>query len=301
MKAEFLPSALSHDNFLPLTSGRQLADCPVANATLHTVQTAELETAGLGEAAEPTALTLYIFDNAWIDERDLNTLGQTDMPVVLQDVHGDVLAWTAAEAAVDDTADLLVTEHSLLLRHSWDLLALNARLLSRNCKDEILGDVADCVKVDGTIRVGAGTRILPGTYIEGNVVIGKDCKIGPNCYLRGPTAIGSGCHVGNAVEIKASILMDGVSIGHLSYVGDSIIGCRTNFGAGTITANLRHDGANQRSEINGELVDTRRRKLGAVIGDDVHTGINTSIYPGRKLWPGVSTLPGEIVKCDVKG
>jgi hypothetical protein len=40
------------------------------------------------------------------------------------------------------------------------------------------------------------------------------------------------------------------------------------------------------------------RKFGTIIGDDVHTGINTSIYPGRKLWPGTSTLPGEVVQRD---
>ena len=41
-----------------------------------------------------------------------------------------------------------------------------------------------------------------------------------------------------------------------------------------------------------------RRKLGMIIGDDVHTGINTTIYPGRKLWSGTSTLPGEVVRKD---
>jgi bifunctional UDP-N-acetylglucosamine pyrophosphorylase/glucosamine-1-phosphate N-acetyltransferase len=50
--------------------------------------------------------------------------------------------------------------------------------------------------------------------------------------------------------------------------------------------------------VKGQLADTGMRKLGAIIGDNVHTGINTSIYPGRKLWPGTSTLPGEVVQRD---
>ena len=94
--------------------------------------------------------------------------------------------------------------------------------------------------------------------------------------------------------------MNNVSAGHLSYIGDSIIGDSTNLGAGTITANFRHDGKNHRSEVNGQLVDTGRRKFGCVIGNDVHTGIHTSIYPGRKIWPHKSTLPGEIVAKDIK-
>jgi len=54
-----------------------------------------------------------------------------------------------------------------------------------------------------------------------------------------------------------------------------------------------------RSLVAGALVDTGREKLGAVLGDDVHTGINTSIYPGRKLWPGTATAPGAVVREDV--
>ena len=83
-------------------------------------------------------------------------------------------------------------------------------------------------------------------------------------------------------------------------MGDSVVGEGANLGCGTTTANFRHDGKNHRSLSKGELVDTGRRKLGAIIADDVHTGINTSIYPGRKLWPHTSTLPGAIVKTDIE-
>ena len=47
------------------------------------------------------------------------------------------------------------------------------------------------------------------------------------------------------------------------------------------------------------LVDTGRRKFGAIIGAGVHTGINTSLYPGRKVGPGASTRPGEVVDRDI--
>jgi bifunctional UDP-N-acetylglucosamine pyrophosphorylase/glucosamine-1-phosphate N-acetyltransferase len=104
--------------------------------------------------------------------------------------------------------------------------------------------------------------------------------------------------VGNAVEVKNCVIGDHVSIGHLSYFGDSVFGCGINIGAGTIAANLRHDNASVKSIVKGQVVDTGRRKMGAVIGDNVHTGIHTSIYPGRKIWPGKATLPGEIVSAD---
>lgn len=186
------------------------------------------------------------------------------------------------------------------LIHPWDLLAVSEMFLDELSENHICGEIHPAAVIDGTIELGENSRILPGVYIEGNCVIGRDCKIGPNCYLRGRTVIGDRCHIGQAVEIKNSIIGSRTSIGHLSYVGDSVIGERVNFGAGTIIANLRHDGRNHRSLIDGTLTDTGRRKFGAIVGDDVHTGIHTAIYPGRKLFPGSSTSPGEIVRHDLR-
>ncbi len=186
---------------------------------------------------------------------------------------------------------------SFEVTYPWDLISIN---------EEIIAQITDWpghemiqMGENARVIVGEGTKILPGVFIEGSIVIGKNCKIGPNCYLRGSTSIGDNCHVGQAVEVKNSVLADGVSVGHLSYVGDSVIGEKANFGAGTITSNLRHDGSNHRSAVDGELIDTGRRKFGVIIGAGVHTGINTSFYPGRKMGPGTSTLPGEIVNKDI--
>ncbi|MEB2310173.1 MAG: sugar phosphate nucleotidyltransferase [Candidatus Brocadiaceae bacterium] len=192
-----------------------------------------------------------------------------------------------------------VKGHWLSVGYPWDLIQANNILVS-GIKDEIKGTLENNVTVKGKIHVGKGTVILSGTYIDGNVVIGENCTIGPNCFLRGNTTIGNNCHVGQAVEIKNSIIMDKAKVPHLSYVGDSVVGENSNLGAGTITANLRHDNKNVKSEVKGELIDTGRRKLGAIIADNVHTGINTTIYPGRKIWPWVGTGPGEIVDKDKK-
>jgi NDP-sugar pyrophosphorylase family protein len=56
------------------------------------------------------------------------------------------------------------------------------------------------------------------------VVIGANCKIGPNCYLRGHASIGDGCHIGQSVEIKNCLILSRTNVGHLSYVGDSVLG-----------------------------------------------------------------------------
>ena len=78
-----------------------------------------------------------------------------------------------------------------------------------------------------------------------------------------------------------------------------MIGYNVNLGSGTTTANLRHDNANVKSFVKDKLVDTGRRKLGTIIGDNVHTGIFTQIYPGRKIWPNKTTLPNEVVRKDL--
>jgi bifunctional UDP-N-acetylglucosamine pyrophosphorylase/glucosamine-1-phosphate N-acetyltransferase len=296
MQAWLLPAGRP-ETCWPLTVERDLADCVAANQTLRELQLAELAAAGLALAPTPPETGLFLAGQAWVPAAELAALAGAGQGGGLADRTGRPLAWIGS--AEPPTAPLPPSPGGLALHYPWDFLALNERLLARLTASHCAGEVHPLVQVDGVLVVGERSRVLPGVYIEGTVLIGRDCKIGPNCYLRGPTAIGDGCHIGQAVEIKASILMAGAAVGHLSYAGDSIIGAKTNFGAGTITANFRHDGRNHRSMVGGELVDTGRRKFGAIIGDDVHTGIHTAIYPGRKLWPHASTRPGQVVQHDL--
>ncbi len=204
---------------------------------------------------------------------------------------------TDAISLMENVKHIKVKDYWLPNSYVWDLLKTNTEIL-RRMESRIEGSVEEGAVVKGKLILGKGSLIRAGAYLEGDIIIGENTVIGPNCFIRGSTAIGNNCRVGNAVEIKNSILMDGSKVGHLSYVGDSILGRNVNFGAGTITANLRHDNKNIKTMIKGELVDTGLRKFGTIVGDKVHTGIHTSIYPGRKLYPETSTLPGEIVKKD---
>jgi len=153
----------------------------------------------------------------------------------------------------------------------------------------------------GRVAVGDRTTILSGAYIEGPVYIGRDCRIGPNCYIRPYTVIMDGCHVGNAAEIKNSIIMPKTNVGHLSYVGDSIIGERCNFGAGTLVANLRFDNQEVAVELKNQMVKSGRRKFGCLMGDNVKTGINVSIMPGRSIYPNATVEAASVVKNTIYG
>jgi bifunctional UDP-N-acetylglucosamine pyrophosphorylase/glucosamine-1-phosphate N-acetyltransferase len=136
--------------------------------------------------------------------------------------------------------------------------------------------------------------------LEGDIVIGNGCIIGPSAYLRGPVVIGNNCKVKFTAEIKNSLLLDETQVPHSAYIGDSILGKQVNVGWGSVTANLRHDRKNIQTLIKEQLIDTGLSKFGAVIGDGVKLGVRTIIYPGRKIWPYQTTLPGQIVDQDIK-
>ncbi len=298
MKGELLPAGRLA-TCQPLTSTRDLGTLPVANRPLAEVQRDCLARAGV-ELTGQLAEGVFVRGDAWLLEETLAACVARSGLWALRDAEGEVLAWSGPRAgAQDGAAVVLAGAGSFVIRYPWDLLQINEYLLGRIAASAIEGEFSAAAHVEGRLVVGPRSRILPGVYIEGPVIIGADCKVGPNCYLRGSTSIGDRCHVGQAVEIKNSIVMNGAAIGHLSYCGDSIVGEETNFGAGTITANFRHDGKNHRSAVDGVLTDTGRRKLGAVIGDHVHTGIHTAIYPGRKIWPGLMTRPGAVVQRDL--
>lgn len=265
---------------MPVLVTRSVADFPIGNRTL---REHHLHLPDGWKAAH----------DAWIATTDLC---ETTASAVLVDSEGTELAWFG-EVSAEPLR--MIAAHSFRIRNPWDLLRANEQYVGSITERQIHGEIHPLAVIEGCVEIGHGTKLLPGVYIEGNVVIGRNCKIGPNCYLRGNTSIGDQCHIGNAVEIKNSVILSKTNVGHLSYVGDSILGEGVNLGAGTITSNLRHDGKNHRTMVDGRLVDTGRRKFGTILGDGVHTGIQTTIYPGRKMFPGTSTRPGEIVRHDL--
>jgi len=195
--------------------------------------------------------------------------------------------------------NIVKAEQWIPISYCWNLLEANSALMTE-AKELNQGKIEQGCHLSGKVIIRKGTVIKSGTYIEGPVWIGENCVIGPNCFLRKFTSIGDNCRIGQAVEIKNSLVGRNTNIAHLSYVGDSIIGENCNLGAGTITANLRHDGETIKTEIKNKLIDTKRRKFGTVLGDGVKTGIGTLIYPGRKIWPNKITSPGEKVVEDIK-
>jgi UDP-N-acetylglucosamine diphosphorylase / glucose-1-phosphate thymidylyltransferase / UDP-N-acetylgalactosamine diphosphorylase / glucosamine-1-phosphate N-acetyltransferase / galactosamine-1-phosphate N-acetyltransferase len=226
---------------------------------------------------------VYVFSNAVfskIKQTKASIRGEwelTDAITMLAEEGRTVLA---AQLSKDDWFDV---------GRPWDLLDANNWALKR-IEHKVLGTVEQGAHLVGPISVAESARVRSGAYIEGPVFIDEECDIGPNCYIRSGTSLGKKVRVGNACEIKNSIIMDGTHVGHLSYVGDSILGEKCNLGAGTIMANYRFDGSSIKMMVKDQLVNSGRRKLGVVLGDNVKTGIKSLFMPGVKV--GINSWVG---------
>ncbi|MFW6305501.1 MAG: bifunctional sugar-1-phosphate nucleotidylyltransferase/acetyltransferase [Candidatus Saliniplasma sp.] len=182
----------------------------------------------------------------------------------------------------------------------WELLSANKKILKEvDFEEKRDGKIEDGVHLEGWVSVEEGAHIKRGSYIQGPVYIGKDSDIGPNCLIRPCTHIDKNCKVGSAVEVKNSIVMKGSKVPHHSYVGDSVIGRNCNFGSGTKVANLRLDEKNITVTHRGERIDTGRRKLGVIMGDNVKTGINSMINTGTIIGNNALLGPGALADGEI--
>jgi bifunctional UDP-N-acetylglucosamine pyrophosphorylase/glucosamine-1-phosphate N-acetyltransferase len=149
------------------------------------------------------------------------------------------------------------------------------------------GDVtlADSVKVGAhcvirDAQIDAGAVIHPFTHIEG-AHIGAGALIGPYARLRPGADLGPEVHIGNFVEVKNSTLGKGAKANHLAYLGDSTVGERVNYGAGSITAN--YDGANKHRTL---------------IGADAHIGSNCVLVAPLTIGEGATIGVGSTIARD---
>lgn len=285
----------------PITSNRELGSCLIANIPMRDLLSTELTRAGF-ELVPPNVAcdrTVRIPIDTWIEIGALMILARNPDPARLSDAHGNILAWKGHPDPANCPANIVTDADCFPVVYPWDLLRMNEEVLAMMDETSIQGEVSPLATLSGVVRVGAGTRILPGTVIEGPVLIGPNCHIGPNAYIRGATSIGAHCFVGNGAEVKNSIVYQNTYISRQCYIGDSIIGSHVTLGAGTATENHRHDGRHHVSTVMGKSINTGRLKFGTVIGDGVKTGVNTSIEAGVKIGLARTTRPGSYISQDL--
>ena len=131
------------------------------------------------------------------------------------------------------------------------------------------------------VTIESEAEILPFCHLEG-CHVSSGATVGPFARLRPGAELGGDVHVGNFVEIKNSLLHEGVKVGHLTYLGDAEIGEATNIGAGTITCN--YDG-----------VSKHRTEIGA----HAFIGSDTMLVAPVKIGARAMTGSGSVITADV--
>lgn len=151
--------------------------------------------------------------------------------------------------------------------------------------------MAGAVLNGGRIRLGRGTLVEPGAFLQSPSIIGDNTEVRQGAYIRGYCLAGNRCVIGHTTEVKHSILLDGAKAGHFAYLGDSILGNEVNLGAGTKMANLRFLPGNILIKTEEGTRDTGLRKCGAIMGDHSQTGCNSVTNPGTLLGKKTLIIP----------
>ncbi|GFI61179.1 bifunctional protein GlmU [Clostridiales bacterium] len=169
--------------------------------------------------------------------------------------------------------------------------------------------------IDAGVKIGMDTILMPGAVLEGDTEIGEDCIVGPDsrltsvklgnrvkfqystainssvgddttvgpyAYIRPDCEIGANVKIGDFVEVKNSNIGDGTKVSHLTYIGDSDVGERINFGCGTVTVN--YDG---------------NKKFRTIIDDDVFIGCNTNLIAPVKVGKNSYIAAGSTITDDI--
>jgi len=192
--------------------------------------------------------------------------------------------------------------HTLDPEAPWTLLGgpLDAVLADLSAPEGFVPGPGVHLMGDG-IAIAPTARIAPGAVIEGPVWIGHGATVRTGAYVRGGCWIGEDAVVGANTEVKHAILFPRARAPHLAYVGDSILGCGVNLGAGTVLSNFRHDGRQIVIPTSERRIETGRRKLGAVLGDGVAVGCNSVLHPGVVMGRGGQTYPGVMLRSGIYG
>jgi len=139
---------------------------------------------------------------------------------------------------------------------------------------------ANCILKNCTVADNA--EIKPNTIIE-DAIIGENCSVGPFARIRPGSQMNQDSHVGNFVEMKKTTLGAGSKAGHLTYLGDTIVGKGANIGAGTITCN--YDGVN---------------KSQTIIGDHAFVGSNSSLVAPVVIGNMATIGAGSVIAKEVE-
>ena len=157
----------------------------------------------------------------------------------------------------------------------------------------------DYQEISPNVFVHKSVKIDKSATIIGPCLVLENSEIRVNAYIRGNVIIGKNCVIGNSTELKNTILFDEVKVPHFNYIGDSLLGYKVHFGAGSLTSNVKSDESNVTLTINSEKIKTNRKKIGALVGDKVEIGCNAVLTPGSIIGKNTTIYPLVMVRGEI--
>lgn len=151
-------------------------------------------------------------------------------------------------------------------------------------------------EIKENVWVSKEAVIADSAFIAGPTIICKGTEIRHCAFIRGSVIVGENCVVGNSTELKNAILFNNVQVPHFNYIGDSILGFKAHFGAGSIVSNVKSDKSNVSVLINGSKTNTGLRKFGAIVADYVEIGCNAVLNPGTIIGKNSNVYPTSMVR-----
>lgn len=146
------------------------------------------------------------------------------------------------------------------------------------------------------VWIAKDATVFDTAYIHGPCIIGHKTEVRQCAFIRGSALIGDNCVVGNSTELKNVIIFDVVQVPHYNYVGDSILGHKSHMGAGSITSNVKSDKTLVVIKNGDELIETNRKKVGAMVGDGVEVGCGSVLNPGTVIGRNSNVYPLSSVR-----
>ncbi|MGI8913662.1 MAG: NTP transferase domain-containing protein [Chloroflexota bacterium] len=232
-----------------------------------------------------------------------------------RDTAGLAQALTAAYAAggPDDHYERAIGrqmgdhEHALVIhegawaaiKYPWHVLDAVDLVLASITAPQIAPDASidSRASVSGNVIIAPGARLFAGAAVVGPAYVGRNTVVGNNALVR-QSCVEADCVVGFGSEVARSYIGPGCWF-HTNYIGDSVIGSGSTFGAGMVTANLRQDHGSVHSVVRGERIDSGRDKLGLICGAHTAFGVQAASMPGVKVGEGSQIGPGVILYHDV--
>jgi len=135
-------------------------------------------------------------------------------------------------------------------------------------------------KIGENVWIAKDAKVAPTAFINGPCIIDKGAEVRHCAFIRGNAIVGKGAVVGNSTELKNVILFDKVQVPHYNYVGDSILGYKSHMGAGSITSNVKSDKSLVVIKNGDNHIETKLKKVGAMLGDEVEVGCGSVLNPG---------------------